>query len=137
MGKRLLSEWEWEKAAKAVTTSKYYWGNEMKDGYSNTCDGSCPPTYRNEWTKEKQFTDSFKNTALVRSFKQNAWSLYMAGNVWEWTVDWHKDFELSGGIFKILRGGSWADPSRFVQSGFRYSYYYGKRTYFTGFRYAK
>jgi len=69
---RLPSEQEWEIAARAGTTSDYYWGNDIGRNHAN-CDGC-----GSEWDNKK--------TAPVGSFKPNAFGLYdMMGNVWEWT----------------------------------------------------
>ncbi len=104
VGKRLPTEWEWEKAAKAGTTTTYYWGNEVGKNNAN-CDG-CGSRWDN------------KETAPVGSFKPNAYGLYdMAGNVWEWTSS---DYDNSG-KYKTLRGGSWSYNAYNVRSSNRNS----------------
>ena len=66
---RLLSEAEWEYAARASTTTRYLWGNNVGKGNAN-CDGC-----GSEWRKQ---------TSPVDSFKPNAFGLHdMAGNVWQ------------------------------------------------------
>jgi formylglycine-generating enzyme required for sulfatase activity len=71
---RLLTEAEWEYAARAGTKTTYYWGNEI--GKNNaSCDGC-----GSQWDG--------KQTAPIGSFKPNAFGLYdMAGNVWQWVED--------------------------------------------------
>jgi formylglycine-generating enzyme required for sulfatase activity len=67
---RLLSESEWEYAARAGTTTTFYWGNEVGTGHAN-----CPGC-GSRW-------DS-KSTSPVGSFAPNPFGLYdMSGNAWE------------------------------------------------------
>lgn len=102
---RLLSEAEWEYAARAGTTMAYYWGNDIGEGNAN-CVGC-----GSRWDG--------KQTAPVGSFKPNAFGLHdMAGNVWQWVADcYHDSYDgapndgsawLSGNCSsRVLRGGSW------------------------------
>ncbi|MBI4378442.1 MAG: formylglycine-generating enzyme family protein [Nitrospinae bacterium] len=114
VGKRLPTEWEWEKAAKAGTTSKYYWGDSesMSDGYA--------------W----YYKNSGNKTHPVGQKKPNAYGLYdMLGNVWEWTSSDH------GSNNKILRGGSWSDNLNLLWSSVRLWYLPTNRlNYGIGFR---
>src|SRR5262249_31617263 len=71
---RLLTEAEWEYAARAGTTTAYYWGDEIGKGNAN-CNG-CGSQWDN------------RETSPVGSFKPNAFGLYdMAGNVRQWVED--------------------------------------------------
>jgi len=71
---RLLTEAEWEYAARAGTKTEYYWGDKIGSGNAN-CWG-CGSRWDN------------KQTAPVGSFKPNRFGLYdMLGNVWEWVED--------------------------------------------------
>ena len=78
---RLLTEAEWEYAARAGTTTAYYWGDEIGKGNAN-CNGC-----GSEWDN--------RQTSPVGSFKPNAFGLYdMAGNVWQWVQDcYHDDYK--------------------------------------------
>jgi formylglycine-generating enzyme required for sulfatase activity len=106
---RRPSEAEWEYAARAGTTTRYYWGNEIGEGHAN-CKGC-----GSQWDG--------KQTAPVGSFAPNPWGLYdMPGNVWQWTQDCYH-FSYNGApadgrawtwgdecrLFMTTRGGAWSD----------------------------
>src|SRR5690606_24148227 len=78
---RLLTEAEWEYAARAQSQTDFAWGNEIGVGTAN-CDG-CGSTWDNQ------------QTAPVGSFRPNAFGLHdMHGNVSEWVEDcWFEDYE--------------------------------------------
>ncbi len=118
---RLPSEAEWEYAARAGTTTAYYWGDdggEVVREYANTWGTG----WHNKWAEE---------TAPVKQFKPNGFGLYdMSGNVWEWTQDqWHEDYagapmdgsawEAGDSSAHVLRGGSWVNSSDRVRSASR------------------
>jgi formylglycine-generating enzyme required for sulfatase activity len=74
---RLLSEAEWEYAARAGSTTAYAWGDEIKkDGKAMANCAVCGSQWDN------------KQTAPVGSFPANALGLHdMHGNVFEWVED--------------------------------------------------
>jgi formylglycine-generating enzyme required for sulfatase activity len=129
---RLLTEAEWEYAARADTTTVYYWGDEIGKGNAN-CDGC-----GTEWDK--------RQTAPVGSFQPNAFGLYdMAGNVFQWVQDcYHGAYEQApadGSAFiagdcdlRIIRGGSWYVAPMYVRPDFRYWCSTECKSFYTGFR---
>lgn len=132
---RLLSEAEWEYAARAGTTTTYYWGDMHGIGNAN-CDG-CGSQWDN------------KETAPVGSFAPNPLGLYdMAGNVLQWIEDcYHENYTgapangaawTKGNCYaRVLRGGSWYNSTYYLRSANRYSAYPDFRGRNVGFRVAK
>jgi formylglycine-generating enzyme required for sulfatase activity len=114
---RLLSEAEYEYAARAGAQTAYPWGNAIGKGNAN-CDG-CGSQWDN------------KQTAPVGSFPPNAFGLYdMTGNVWEWVEDcYHDSYQgaptdgstwTSGACNgRVVRGGSWNLDPQFLRSAYR------------------
>ena len=138
---RLLSEAEWEYAARARTTTAFWWGNEVGRNQANCSEcGS-------RW-------DIWK-TGPVGSFAANGFGLHdVHGNVWEWVEDcWHGDYEgapTDGSVRKtgawmatgycndrVLRGGSWAAVPWRLRSAYRYVYSAWDRSGTVGFRVAR
>jgi len=102
---RLPTEAEWEYAARAGTSTKYWWGNEIGSNKANCYGDYCG--------------DSFEYTSPVGSFAANSFGLHdTAGNVWEWTCSEYED-KYKGKEERCLsknrannsrlsfRGGSW------------------------------
>ena len=131
---RLPTEAEWEFVARAGTESKWSFGNSKKYllDYANIADNSTEISWRENWT------DGYKYTSPIGSFKANPWGVYdMYGNVWEWCEDWYlenyyspkKDVDR-----KVFRGGSWHNDSEYTHSSNRHKGYPTGRDYNSGFR---
>ncbi len=133
---RLLTEAEWEYAARAGTETAYPWGDEIGVNNAN-CNGGCGSQWDN------------RQTAPVGSFPANAFGLHeMHGNVWQWVEDcYHPSYEgapSDGSAWlnkdcsrRIRRGGGWAYNPRILRSANRGADSPFNRSAFVGFRIAR
>ncbi|OQY57838.1 MAG: hypothetical protein B6245_15040 [Desulfobacteraceae bacterium 4572_88] len=110
---RLPTEAEWEYAARAGTSTPFYFGQCLSTDQANY-DGN----YSSEGCPQGEYRPE---TVPVASLASNAWGLYdMRGNVWEWCGDWSGDYptgsvtDPSGswrGNYRVGRGG-WSAVSQ-------------------------
>jgi formylglycine-generating enzyme required for sulfatase activity len=129
---RLLTEAEWEYAARAGTTTAYPWGNEIGKGNGNCsgCGGQ----------------EDDQKISPVGSFRPNTFGLYdMVGNVWQWVEDCgHKDYNgapTDGSAWtvrncyqRVVRGGAWNNAPRPLRSAVRFTHSPVSRLRNLGFR---
>lgn len=133
---RLLTEAEWEYAARAGKTTRYSWGDDPGENNAN-CNGC-----KSRWDNEQ--------TAPVGSFKPNDFGLYdMHGNVWEWVQDCYNDKAYATAprdgsaapdepnCSRVLRGSSWLGNPRSMHAAFRNGIYADYRFKGYGFRVAR
>jgi hypothetical protein len=101
---RLPTDAEWERAARAGTATRYWWGDEVGRNRANCANcGS-------EWDG--------RQTAPVGSFKPNPWGLNdTVGNVWEWTAGGYSPY--GDGWWPIIRGGSWSREPTAATAAYR------------------
>jgi formylglycine-generating enzyme required for sulfatase activity len=128
---RLLSEAEWEYAARAGMPSSRYWGDgeEQACTYANVADRQAKAKHPG-WTTF-DCDDGYPETAPVGKFRPNAFRLYdMLGNVSEWTQDcWNGSYQgapINGSAWlsgecnqRVVRGGSWSIEPGLVRSADR------------------
>ena len=131
---RLPSEAEWEYAARAGTTTTFWWGSDIGLGKAN-CNG-CNSRWDN------------RQTAPVGSFGPNAFGLYdMGGNVTQWVEDrWNPNFtgapadgcawETGDQRRRVYRSGSWYNPPALLRSSYRNAEQPALRNSKVGFRVA-
>ncbi len=144
---RLLSEAEWEYAARAGTTTRFHFGDSEKDlcAYANGADRSTSLNWKNMSCND----GVGEKTAQVGRFKSNAFGLHdMHGNVWEWVDDcWNETYagapsdgssRTSGDCSRRgIRGGSWHFSPGRLRSAFRFDGTADLRDYELGFRVAR
>ena len=149
---RLLSEAEWEYAARAGTTTARYWGEspDQACSYANVMDATGKSQVPGVTWEVHKCTDGHAYTAPAGSFKPNAFGLYdMIGNAWEGTEDcWNNNYTgapsdgsawASGqcSVGRVLRGGSWDGVPRNARSAKRYGIVATGRISGIGFRLAR
>ena len=139
---RLLTESEWEYAARAGTTGPFHFGSTISTDQANYDGGYTYGPGRKGVDRDK--------TVPVGSFPSNGFGLHdMHGNVWEWVEDcWHGSYAgapsdgrawVSGGDCegRVLRGGSWDYAPGYLRSAYRDWDAAGNRDYVIGFRVAR
>ncbi|MFO1030006.1 MAG: formylglycine-generating enzyme family protein [Planctomycetota bacterium] len=134
---RLPTEAEWEYCCRAGTTTEYHYGSTLLCGQANMSvsyhtSSSCSAT----------------GTTDVGSYAANVWGLHdMHGNVREWCLDGTAPLSSAtypaglvtdpyeaAGASKVVRGGSYLEPSFFCRSAWRNGYPPGFPGDRTGFR---
>lgn len=130
---RLLTEAEWEYAARGGTTTIYFWGSENREAcsFANGAD-KLAKTLR--WWKSKwpvvPCSDEHLYTSPAGTYAANPFGLYdMAGNVSEWVQDCYEDdyddAPRSGDAvvgdceYRVLRGGNWSNSPNRLRSAAR------------------
>ena len=145
---RLPSEAELQYAARAGTTTAYYWGDNIDDGcaYENIADQSMKNIRGLADEPAANCGDGFAHTAPVGSFKPNPWGFYdILGNVAVWTEDCYignyrnapKDgsaFTAGDCAMRAAYGGSWRQPPRYVRAAARAAREPNNRIFWLGVR---
>jgi formylglycine-generating enzyme required for sulfatase activity len=137
---RLLTEAEWEYAARAGTTTRFWWGDSISSddaNYFGFHDGRPPDPERAEqelraWSARGVFSrlsdDYFgrdlrprrhaQSTVPVTRYEPNPWGLHQVhGNVWEWVQDTWRDSYGGGPAYR----SPWVDgvdSLRVIRGGF-------------------
>ncbi|MEM9460113.1 MAG: SUMF1/EgtB/PvdO family nonheme iron enzyme [Myxococcota bacterium] len=138
-GFTLPTEAQWEYAARAGTTTAYWFGDDDED------------LKRFGWFSANTGV-AVRGTLRARAHSvgtqgANPWGLFdMHGNVWEWTLDSYAPYTTSvrtgdglrkqpvGDSDRVLRGGGFSDEAGNARSALRYRYDPRYRLRFVGFR---
>lgn len=158
---RLPSESEWEYAARAGTTTKFFWGNDVNGARAHAwfnADSGCKKAPESHNLIESLFCEGGQ-THPVGAKLPNAFGLYdMAGNVWQWTEDCYDNSytpapadgrangtpssdvhanDSQGNCLRVDRGGSWMFPAWLLRPATRERNPADYRNNIMGFRVAK
>jgi len=147
---RLLSEVEWEYAARAGSQTAYSWGDDADEicTYANVANPDTEAKYSLDWDVV-DCPGNFLETSPAGSFQPNGFGLHdMHGNVFEWVQDcWNTSYEDAppdaiaredGDCSRrVVRGGSWGYGPRYLRSAYRIRIDSANRNDNLGFRVAR
>jgi formylglycine-generating enzyme required for sulfatase activity len=126
---RLLSESEWEYAARAGSTSPFWWGDMISTDKANY-NGSAAESVNSVYMDGRK-GENREATVPVESFAANPFGLYQVhGNAFEWVEDcWNNNYRnaawddaasVMGNCSRhVRRGGAWNYIARTLRSAYR------------------
>lgn len=131
-GYRLLTEAEWEYAARGGTDTIYNVGNQVHSDLVNF-EGSYPYLIEENYVTRSNpdvVTSNYRGSTIsVNSLAPNAFGLYNThGNVSEWCFDYYGAYDLQNtadpagaatGALRVNRGGSYNDFGKHLRSAYR------------------
>ena len=138
---RLLTEAEWEYAARGGTTTAFYWGDTEDHEFANTGNRCC--------YGYSQGRDKWDYTSPVDAFPPNPFGLYdMTGNASEWVEDcWtanSANARANGAAFTgstceehVFRGGGWIGHTANSRIARRFHVPNERQLFDVGFRVAR
>ena len=137
---RLPTEAEWEYAARAGSTGRFFFGEDEAAlcRYANGADASTTFSWKNGACSDR----SGEKTMPVATYEPNAFGLYdVHGNVWEWVDDCYANSYAENAkkdcSYRVFRGGSWNYRPQFLRSAYRGRFTPTNRSNFLGFRVAR
>jgi formylglycine-generating enzyme required for sulfatase activity len=133
IGGHLPTEAQYEYAGRGgVEGAKYPWGDAA--------------SHRDANYQGVEGPDEWEYTAPAGTFPANPFGVHdLAGNVWEWTADWYRDWFYAHspetdpqgpehGVERVLRGGSWFNVPRVLRISDRFKYVEAAEDNSLGFR---
>jgi formylglycine-generating enzyme required for sulfatase activity len=127
---RLPTESEWEYAARAGTTTAFYFGNQLRSGMANF-DGQFEYD-ATVGTINNSSGTYLQQTTPVGSYEANLLGLYdMCGNLYQWCQDWYGPYPAGNvtdpqgqptGTQRVLRNNGWNASGQYCRSAQRGSF---------------